>query len=278
MSFLSTYRRLQDAARLDEHRANEVVQAARPHAAAALGLDGAAAETLNVVARRVEPSEARGGSVIPAWPFRADDNAVTIEFVDDWGAMLAAWRVAVGETGGDGLDVDAAIRTGQRVWVGIANDVLQMYVPNPPDGTYSMVRHHALMLGAATLWLGPSRARVWQHAHALAGRAFLDRLRGQPLWTAVEDAEQGLARLLDDPRGRTTARDVIRWLDGDSAAAGAFLDFLGAASLGIAALLATAPDDADPTPWLRHLIQHEHPDPAFNRDRIEAFAAVSGRA
>jgi hypothetical protein len=66
---------------------------------------------------------------------------------------------------------------------------------------------------------------------------------------------------------------VVGWLDADPAAAAAVRDYLGAASLGIAALLATAPVTGNPAPWLHALIYDEHPSPAFNRDRIEAFAA-----
>ena len=174
------------------------------------------------------------------------------------------------------LDVEALISNGDRLWVGIANDVLQMFVPDPPPGTYSMVRHHALMLGAATLWLGPDRAGPWERAHGLAARAFLRRLDGRALWDAVGAAERGLATLLADPRGRAEPEAVLSWLDGDRAAASAYRDFHGAASLGIAALLATAPERAEQTDWLRDLVHSQHPDPDFNRDRIEAFARASG--
>lgn len=209
MTLLPIYQRLRNATSIDEGRANEIVRVARPHTAAALGLDASDPNVLNVTARRVEPSAAKGGSLIPAWPFRADDGSVTIEFVDDWGVLLAGWRAAVGESTDPTFDLDAFIRSGERLWVGIANAVLQMYVTDPPAGTYTMVRHHALMLGAATLWLGPERARVWHQAHALAARGFLRRLGNRPLWTAIESAERGLARLLEDRRGRATAGAVL---------------------------------------------------------------------
>jgi hypothetical protein len=220
----------------------------------------------------VDPSVATGGCLIPAWPIRGEDGSVTIEHVADWGVLLAGWSEAAGTSDDPTLDVDALLGGGERLWVGIANDVLQMYVPDPPAGTYSMVRHHALMLGAATLWLKPERARQWQRAHGLAARAFLRRLDGGSLWDGVAAAERGLATLLADPRGRAEPEVVVRWLDEDRAAAAAYRRFHGAASLGIAALLATAPDQADLADWLRDLVHHEHPRADFNRDRIEAFA------
>jgi hypothetical protein len=278
VSLLARYQRLRHAALLDESRANEIVRAARPHAAALLVSTVPGADALKVVARCVDPAVATGGSLIPAWPIRGEDGSVTIEFVADWGVLLAGWSAAAGPSDDPTLDIEALIGSGERLWVGIANDVLQMYVPDPPAGTYSMVRHHALMLGAATLWLGPDRARQWQRAHALAARAFLRRLGGGSLWGAVASAEHGLATLLADSRGRAQPEDVLGWLDDDLAAAAAYRDFHGAASLGIAALLATAPDRADLTGWLRDVVHGEHPNPAFNRDRIEAFARAGGVA
>lgn len=270
MSLIGVYERLGDAARLDEQRANEIVREARPLAAAVLDPDHPSSDALRVSARLVTPAAAKGGSLVPAWPHRAADGSVTIEIVDDWGAALAGWRTAVGEA--PGVDVDALIQSGERPWVGVANDVLQLYVPDPPAGTYSMVRHHALMLAAATLWLGSHRARLWQQAHALAARRFLSRLDGRSLHAAIEAAEQGLARLLADRRGNVGAEGALQWLDSDPKAARDFLHFHGAASLGIVALLERAPADVDPASWLHQLVMHEHPQPAFNRDWIDAYA------
>jgi hypothetical protein len=267
VNLLTRYRRICHASHLDEHRANEIVRAARPHAAAVLAPTIPGADALKVVARCVD-----------AWPIRGEDGDVTIEFVADWGVLLAGWSAAAGPSDDLTLDLDALIGNGERLWVGIANDVLQMYVPDPPAGTYSMVRHHALMLGAATLWLGPDLARQWQRAHALAARAFLRRLGGGSLWGAVASAERGLATLLADPRGRGQPEAVLGWLDEDLAAAATYRDYHGAASLGIVALLATAPDHTDLTGWLRDLVHGEHPDPDFNRDRIEAYARAVGEA
>jgi hypothetical protein len=282
MSLLARYQRLQPVAWLDEARANEIVRAARPHAAALLPTVQQP-DDLHVVARRVAPADATGGSLIPAWPLRADDGTVTIEYAPDWGVLLAGWRDAADPTDAAApsddpeLDLDALLASGDRLWMGIANDVLQKYVPDPPAGTYSMVRHHALMLGAAAIWLGPERRRLWQRAHTVAARAFLRGLDGQgldagSLWAGVEAAERGLSALLADPRARSEPAEALGWLDGDPSAAAAYRRFHGAASLGIAALLATAPDTPDLTGWLRDLVQREHPHPDFNRDRVEAFA------
>lgn len=271
MSLQRYYDALGMAARLDEVRANEIVGAARPLTEAVLAAGPDIEGGVQVSARLIPLTDARGGSLIPAWPLRGDDGRVTITFVEDWGAMLAGWCASVGDD-----DVASSllplIGSGERQWVGIANDVLQLYVPNPPEGAYSMVRHHALMLVAATLWLGQERARLWLDAHSVVARAFLDRIGGRDVWAAIESAEQGLAALLADPRARLSADAAIAWLDSDPETAALYRDYLGAASLGLAALLATAPSSGEVTPWLRACVYDQHISPDFNRDRIEAFA------
>lgn len=271
VSLQEQYRRVRTAAQLDEVRANEIVHQARSRAQELLVPGLGPDAPLQVSARLVSPAAARGGSLIPAWPLQATDGSVTIEFVADWGAMLAGWCAAVGDDA-DTIDLDDLVQSRERPWVGIANDVLQKFVPDPPEGTYSMVRHHALMLVAATIWLGRERARHWQAAHDAAARAFLAQVGGGSLWGAVESAERGLGSLLADARAKAPAEQAIAWLDADAAARASYLEYLGAASLGIAALIATAPNTDDLVPWLRTLIYEQHPSPDFNRGNVEAFA------
>jgi hypothetical protein len=240
MSLLDRYHRLRHAGQLSESRAKEIVQVARPHAAALLAPAVSNPEELRVTPRLVPFADNIGGSLIPAWPIRHDDGSVTIEFVPDWGAMLAGWTDAAGPSDDPSLDIEALVTSGERLWVGIANDVLQMFVPNPPDGTYSMVRHHALMLGAAILWLGPEPAGLWQRAHSQTARALLRRHAGRPLWDIVAAGENGLKTLLADARAREEPESVLAWLDADEAAGNAYRDFHGAASLGIAAVVCPA--------------------------------------
>jgi hypothetical protein len=280
VSLRKHYQQLRSVALLHEDRANQIVLAAKPHARTllvpAVNLD----TDLRVVARLVPPTGARGGSLIPAWPFRNVDGSVTIEFVEDWGVMLAGWRSVLDDATMAPGELDALMASGERLWVGIANDVLQKYVPDPPAGTYSMVRHHALMLGAATLWLGPAAAARWQAAHSSAARVFLRDIQVSAignvgLWDAVSAAERGLGTLLADTRAQAAAEDVLSWLEADADARLMYRLYLGAASLGIAALLAQAPTLDNPSAWLQSLIYERHPDPEFNRDWIEAFARTT---
>jgi hypothetical protein len=134
-----------------------------------------------------------------------------------------------------------------------------------------MVRHHGLMLAAATAWLGPAQAARWRAAHRLAASGFLDRAAGRPLWDAIEEAEQSLDWLLAASAAHLGAADVVAWLDDDEMARGRYADYLGAASLGVAALLEDAPLE-DPGAWVERLVMNEHSKPDFNRVEIERLA------
>ena len=275
MSLLHTYRALGPAVRLTEPTARAIVEQAMPHALAALGRP--ASPPLPVRVRCVEPAQARGGSLVPAWPLRQTDGTVTIEYVADWGALLAGWLATVGPP--RRALAEDLVRSGQRLWIGIGNDVVQLFVADPPAGQYSMVRHHALLLAAATAWLGPAARRAWGAAHESAAEAFVGRLGGRPLWAAIEAAERGLDRLAADPRAQQPAAVVLDWLDEDRASRAAYVDYLAAASLGVAAVLeAMPPLETAITPWLVRAMAALHPAADFNRTWIEATVRRLGSA
>ncbi len=272
MGFGSTYAALNGAARLTQARADEIVERARPNALLALGRTEEPPSALAVRAVAVEPAANRGGSLVPAWPHRGDDNSVRIDFVADWGVMLAAWRSGLDCSAQELVEIDDLLRSGDRLEVGIANDVMQLYVPDPPPGTYSMVRHHALMLAAATTWLGPARTRAWSTAHTCAAASFLHRVGGRSLWDAIGAAEGGLDGLLGAPAAYQTASESIAWLERDDAARSAYVDYLGAASLGVAALLEEHAEEPAEV-WVPRLVALDHAQPDFNRVAIERLAA-----
>jgi hypothetical protein len=273
MGIGSAYARLGAAARLSQARANQIVEQARPNALVALGRAGEPPATLDVRAVLVEPAKNRGGSLVPAWPHRTADSSVRIDCVEDWGVMLAAWRSGLDGPETQLAEIDQLLGSGDRLQVGIANDVLQLYVPDPPAGTYSMVRHHGLMLAAATTWLGPERTRAWCRAHTCAAACFLKLHRSgdRPVWDAIGTAETGLDGLLAAPEAHGTAAECIAWLERDDAARAAYIDYLGAASLGVAALLDEHADEPAEV-WVPRLVADNHPRPDFNRAPIERLA------
>jgi hypothetical protein len=265
VTLLEVHRQLGPSVVMTQQRAEHIVTAALPHAVSALGEN----RELRVHARQVSAEASRGGSLIPAWPLRDEHGGVTIEYVADWGALLAGWMSAV-----QPAERSLALQlVRQRTWIGIANDVLQLFVPDPPPGTYSMVRHHGLMLAAATTWLGPEAVSQWRIAHASVARDFLNRHADARLWDVIHTAERGLDSLLSDTRTRQPAVQALTWLDSDPAARQKFVDYLGAASLGVLAVLDALAEPGETSEvWLRRVVAEWHPDPDFNRSWIEASA------
>jgi hypothetical protein len=271
VTLLDVYRRLAPAVQVTPERAAQILAEAKPHAAFLLG--GGVDLPVRAALRTAET--AHGGSLIPAWPQRDRDGSVTIEYVEDWGALLAGWVSSVQPAEQD-LAVEL-VTSGQRVWIGIANDVLQLFVPDPPEGSYSMVRHHALMLVSATLWLGTDAVRRWRVAHASSASAFLERHADEPLWTAIDTAEHGLADVLRDPRCRQAAPRALVWLDTDESARQPYVDYLGAASLGVLAVLDVLEDShMAASVWLQCAVSEWHADAEFNRAWIETCARWLG--
>jgi hypothetical protein len=200
---LDTYHQLGAAARLHPAHADRIVLEAAPHAVATLGRP--AGESLPVRVACVGEDAARGGSLIPAWPTRQPDGSVVIEYVRDWGALLAGWLTAVG-----------------------------------------------------------------QPQHRLA-QDLVDS--DQPLWTVIGAAEHGLSALLLEPRSHQPAPRVVAWLDADAAARARYVDYLAAASLGVAAVLEALQLSGEPVDvWLARAAADLHPDPAFNHGWIEDCA------
>jgi hypothetical protein len=122
-----------------------------------------------------------------------------------------------------------------------------------------------------------SLQRIYERApalHASAGARYL-RAQVRPLWEAIQAAERGLDRLLEDERAHQPARLALAWLDADAEARAQYVDYLGAASLGVAALLQqmmpASPAEAEA--WLVHAVAEQHADPDFNRAWIERVAS-----
>ena len=100
------------------------------------------------------------GLFMSAWPI-VGDGSVTLCYLQDWTISLVLLRRIFEPIWCHQPDLETAFFDGSRLQVGIMNDVLQGFVDNPPVGTYCMIRHHALMLFEATLWLDPLKRSRW---------------------------------------------------------------------------------------------------------------------
>lgn len=233
---------------------------------------------LPVEPRVIPAAQGRYGYLLPAWP-EPDKRPVPLYVVPSFGLLAYLWRGSIGEPEGERAAVTERFLSGERLWVGLANDVLQPFVPAPPAGTYRMYRHHALMLYCATTWLPPVSRDGWLRLYDHGARRAI--------------ARHGLA----------TMRDPIAWLDAADARASAFYDSYGArvstedtvraflaepeheeytlffsvSNIGISALAAQSrrQDAATQQGWLRHMVNVAHADPDFLVDAVSAFIRTS---
>ncbi len=159
-----------------------------------------------------------------------------------------------------------------RLRMAVTNDVWQPFVPGPPAGGYSMIRHHALMLAAAWTWLPPPERALWLRvleASADAARSawrdqrligpVLDRLDAEA-WTVWSQRLAWIRRARSASEPSAQRDEVFRVMAGFS---------LGA-SLAVLALVRDL-ETVDPprwTPTLRRWAEaHRRPD--FNREAVE---------
>lgn len=148
----------------------------------------------------VEVGEVPGeyGPMMPAWPVTRG-GLHQVRCLSEWGGYLSL----LGETYAPHSEKATAIlNTPQgrrdRIAVGVMNDVLQVQMPSVPAKRYSMIRHHALMLLAATEWLPAERPAVWRVAYGeLADVVFGSTRIGLASWKGViaEAETEGLAAL-----------------------------------------------------------------------------------
>ena len=254
---------------VDQAYADTMNEYAQPHALSALGTLASAQQVgslLPVIPQVIPVEEGKFGQLMPAWPV-TDARPVPIYILKNWGLALFLLRATVGEPAGASAAVDALFRDHSRIQIGITNDVLQGFVGDPPR--YSFVRHHALMLFLATLWLPEPQRRGWLEIFGYCSRT-LDRecrlsAESDPLgW--LEAAAAAGARILAE-HGPSTRHDegVATFLTNRSLLA-EYLPYLGATSLAVAALAHQhdlCPPDERPA-WRTRQVTAGHADPDFN--------------
>jgi hypothetical protein len=107
----------------------------------------------------IDPRQALHGPFMLTW-FDPHRRNVVINYLTDPAIFLelCAWTFMRTQIN-PGL-LEAALADSSRMQIAITNDVLQAMTPTAP-GPYSMIRHHALMFLAATLWLPPAKSERW---------------------------------------------------------------------------------------------------------------------
>ena len=255
---------------IDQAFADAMNDVAQPHAISALGdqarlhvVDG----QLPVVVHVVPAVEGKFGQLMPALPV-TDLRPVPISILENWGLALFLQRATVGEPAQASAKVDGLFRDRSRIRIGITNDVLQGFVRDPPSN-YSFVRHHALMLFLATLWLPEPQRRGWFEIFHLCSRTLCDECglhhKADPLGWLEATARAG-AQILGEYGPATRDDEGVASFLQNGPVLAEYLPYLGATSLAVAALAHQhdlCPSD-ERQAWRTRQVSAGHAEPDFN--------------
>jgi hypothetical protein len=135
--------------------ADWVAKAARM-SAPLLALAGSNADPAPVVSRiELVPEDRLFGDLMVAWPGDTSDNPRVVHHLPDGSFFQQLLQRCYAPILKRRPDLAAVLDDYSRLEMALTNDTLQIQLPTIPG--YSMVRHHALMLFHAILWLADAK-------------------------------------------------------------------------------------------------------------------------
>jgi hypothetical protein len=121
-----------------------------------------------------DAGQALYGNLMLSWPETTDDHVI-LHHLPSGALFLRLLAQAYRPVLKLRPQLEACLHDGSRLELAFTNDVLQVQAAAPP-GPYSMVRHHALVMHAATHWLNePARSRWFELYEGLASGLMSER-------------------------------------------------------------------------------------------------------
>ena len=184
------------------------------------------------------------GELMPVW-FKPYERPVPLYCLDDWALFALLYRSAFG------LEVDTSAFTGQilaRVVIGA--DLLIPFLPGT-DGAGRFLRHGALPILLAILWLETEICEAWLAMHASGAQRFaaehhVKEIANLPEWLERVENE---AFLVPERGGVVDEASVSAFL-ADETRRLPYQTLFGGLCLGVSALAATLGND-----WRRWVFQ-----------------------
>lgn len=164
-----------------------------------------------VTARVSDPSDAAFGSFMLSWLVPQGED-VELNHLPDGRFFLRLLRLAYRPLLDREPDLRLCLLDGSRLELAFTNDVLQAQAAGPL-GSYSMVRHHALVLHAATRWLDdPARGR-WLRIYEECANGLVSRRSMRPSVEELAGIEASafadFAAYADDSRDPAAAAALL---------------------------------------------------------------------
>lgn len=248
-----------DAHTFHEDRCQQWVATARRHAEELLSLAGAAACPAAVRQETVhDPAAWPFGRFMSAW---LDETSVprVLRHLPDAAFFIRLLEQAFAPELHKRADRALLLAGDSRLEVSLSNDALQIQLRTIPE--YSMVRHHALMLFEATLWLEEPARTGWL--------ALYDELAGtpdtRPGLDEVAAIEAGAFEDFTALAARTLEADGGESLIADTQALRRVLAYQRCAATAIGLLWRSFRDlsVAERTAWHAEQLEHGYLDPDY---------------
>ncbi len=253
-----------------------LIERARPLALSAMGARGAqklGGGPLPVSTILVEDlRKAPYGLFMSAWPQWHGDH-VYIYYLQDWTLSIALQHKVFGFAWKAEPALERAFYDRSRLEVGIMNDVLQCFVLDPPAGTYSMIRHHALMLFEATLWLEPEKKTRWVTLYKNIAVRAQETWPRENLQQYLQNRETVAFEIFQERREESLVPRQLQQLLSNPEVVKPVLDYLEAAAVAVGVLAwgysRVIPEEQDQ--WLRQHIWEHHRHSDYQLAAMERF-------
>jgi hypothetical protein len=169
-------------------QAQSWVAKGRRHAAAVLPLAGSVADPAEVLPGRVdEADDWIYGNFMVAW-LNADADPRRVHHLPDAAFFMELLRIAYAPVLTARPDLAALLADTSRLEMSLTNDVLQIQLAGLREG-YSMIRHHALMLFFAALWLDEPHRSRWLDLYDQLVSYLDERPAGRPSPAGLAEVE-----------------------------------------------------------------------------------------
>jgi hypothetical protein len=206
--------------------------------------------------------EAAFGAFMLSWLVPIGDD-VELGHLRDGRFFLQLLNLAYQPIFDSDRDLQTGLLDGSRLELAFTNDVLQAQAAGPP-GHYSMIRHHALVLHAATWWLEASARDRWLRIYRACIELLRARRTGWPSAAELMDIENAAFADFEALAGESRDAAGAAALLGNPAALRAVLDYQIAAGAAIGLLERDRQlhSSADPLAWmarqLRDVTDHDY--------------------
>ncbi len=177
------------------------------------------------------------GELMPVW-FRPYDRPVPLHCLDNWALFALLYRSAFGR------DADLSVFSAENLArVVLGADLLIPFLPGT-DGAGRFLRHGALPILLAILWLEPDVRDAWLALHERSARKFAT----DNDLSAVENLGEWLERVENEAwlvpeRGMVAGKTAVADFLGDTVRASQYAALFGGLCLGVSALAAAWGND-----------------------------------